>query len=289
MKVDVILLTKNSNKPYFKLVLDQLYKTIPVNRLIVVDGGSTDGTLKVVSKYPRVVIINDSHGNRATAREKGIKEVETDWFLFLDDDVILCNNWFKYAMRYMRKNVGAIQGIDIPVERNVARDYYFTIARLRKRFKKRQLPSFERGFTGDTLIRTEVVKDIKIPKCLHFYEDYFIKRYVEKKGYRWVVTSVPFCLHLRFKQNFKTFYEGNYYAYMMGFMNLRDTLISSIISPLKITAIAIHVRRVNMIPSELCRQLFTFVGVLKASLSRKEIKTYFSMINKMLNCYEGSL
>jgi len=56
MKVYVVLLTKNSNKPVLRLVLESLYKNVNVNRLIVVDGGSTDGTVELLSKYPKIEI-----------------------------------------------------------------------------------------------------------------------------------------------------------------------------------------------------------------------------------------
>ena len=78
MKVDVVLLTKNSNKPVLRLVLESLYKNVNVNRLIVVDSGSTDGTVELLSKYPRVEIHYDVNGTRATSREIVIKCVETE-------------------------------------------------------------------------------------------------------------------------------------------------------------------------------------------------------------------
>jgi len=78
MKVDVVLLTKNSNKPVLRLILESLYKNVNVNRLIVVDGGSTDGTVELLSKYPKIKIHYDANGSRATSREIGTKCVETE-------------------------------------------------------------------------------------------------------------------------------------------------------------------------------------------------------------------
>ena len=58
-KIDVVILTKNSLEPCLKDCLDSVYANIPVNRLLVVDGGSTDGTLNLVQEYSRVEIIED--------------------------------------------------------------------------------------------------------------------------------------------------------------------------------------------------------------------------------------
>jgi hypothetical protein len=54
-----------------------------------------------------------------------------------------------------------------------------------------------RGGTHDTLIRTDLVRDIKIPKELHVYEDAYIKDWIEGKGFRAVPCYVPFCIHYR--------------------------------------------------------------------------------------------
>lgn len=77
MKVDVIFLTRNSLNPHLGECLDSLYKNVNVNRLLVMDEGSTDGTLELLSKYPNVHIQQVS-GGRAVARQKGIETVETD-------------------------------------------------------------------------------------------------------------------------------------------------------------------------------------------------------------------
>ena len=42
-----------------------------------------------------------------------IKKAKTKWFLFVDDDIILGKDWFKRVSRYMIKNVGAIEGVDL--------------------------------------------------------------------------------------------------------------------------------------------------------------------------------
>ena len=81
MKVDVVLLTLNSVKPCLRECIESVYANVPVNRLIVVDGGSTDGTVDFLSKYPNVKFIYDLDGNRATSRQVGIGEVETEFLL----------------------------------------------------------------------------------------------------------------------------------------------------------------------------------------------------------------
>jgi glycosyltransferase involved in cell wall biosynthesis len=166
MDVDVVIITKNSEH-MLNECLKSVYKNVPVNRLIVVDGYSTDKTLEIVrefqKKHGNILVIQD-RGNRATARQKGINQVKTEWFMFVDSDAVLCEDWFKKAERYVGQNVGAIWGIEVwsTIQNPAILKIFLWITR--KIFDLR-------GGTHDTLIRTGLVKDIEIQKvlyvCLH--------------------------------------------------------------------------------------------------------------------------
>jgi len=58
--IDVVMLTKNSNKPWFRRVLTAIKREIPVHHFIVVDGYSTDGTVDVVKEFFR----RQGHSNK---------------------------------------------------------------------------------------------------------------------------------------------------------------------------------------------------------------------------------
>jgi glycosyltransferase involved in cell wall biosynthesis len=197
MKVDVVLLTKNSLKPCLPECLSSIYKYIPVNRLIVVDGGSVDGTLELLQHYPRVEIIEDPKGTRATARQKGIEAVETEWHAHVDSDVILCSDWFQKASKFACGNVGAVWGVAIPIE-----PHTFNIMRAMSRFYRMPIRDMlakqvrsERCMMHDTLIRTEAVEGIRIPRELHIWEDEYIGRFITQRGWRFLKVKEPYCLH----------------------------------------------------------------------------------------------
>jgi glycosyltransferase involved in cell wall biosynthesis len=190
--VDVVLLTKNSERVLEKC-LASVYENVPVNQLIVVDGYSTDKTLKILDhfndKYHNVKVTLDK-GTRATAREKGIRQVTTDWFMFVDSDVVVCQNWYKKALKHLDKSAGAVWGIEV----------WSTIQNLAtlKMFLRVTRKIFDlRGGTHDTLIRTDLVKDIRIPRNLHVFEDSYIKDWISSKGYRVVACYNPYCIHYR--------------------------------------------------------------------------------------------
>jgi glycosyltransferase involved in cell wall biosynthesis len=191
-RVDVVVLTKNSER-MLEPCLDSVFKNVPVNRLIVVDGYSTDRTLDIVGKfreeYGKVIVVEDK-GTRGSARSKGIRLVETNWFVFVDSDVTLCDDWYRKAMSYVNADVGAVWGIEIwdGVQKSA----------ILKPFLKITRRIFElRGGTHDLLVRREAVEDIKIPENLHVFEDAFITEWIAKKGYKLIAAYDPYCIHFR--------------------------------------------------------------------------------------------
>jgi len=268
MKVDVVLLTLNSVKPCLRECVESVYANVPVNRLIVVDGGSTDGTVEFLSKYPNVKFIYDLDGNRATSRQIGIGEVETEWFMFVDSDCILCDGWFEKARRQIASDIGAVQGYDYPTYDKVISDFNEAMISLRKKFgrkgSKALAPSDVRGFTGDVLIRTKLVKDIRIPRYLHVYEDYFIKKHIESKGYKWLITEKPNCIHVNVSRKPKASYYTGYIAYKIGFISLKKSLLATATIFPKVLYAFILKRNPRMVVWQIQSQLYSLMGVLKA-------------------------
>ncbi len=190
--IDVVLLTKDSERVLSRCV-ESIYQNLPVAQLIVVDGYSKDKTLAILrgfnEKYHNIEIIMD-HGTRATARQKGIERVTAEWFMFVDSDVVLCRDWYKKAQRYIQPDVGAVWGIEVWSTITNPKTLRLFLTTTRRIFEVR-------GGTHDTLIRTSLVRDIKIPAELHVFEDAYIKDWISQKGYRVVACYSPFCLHYR--------------------------------------------------------------------------------------------
>ena len=190
--VDVVILTKNSER-LLRQCIDSVYRNVPVENLIVVDGYSKDDTMRIVNefqeKHGNVVFVQDG-GTRGRARQKAMDEVKSDWFMFVDSDVILSDNWFAKAEKLIKDDVGAVWGIEI-----------WSVLR-----KMKVLPLFERvtmkifekrGGTHDLLVRRKAVEGIQVPSHLHTYEDAYIKEWICGRGYRVIGVYEPYCLHFR--------------------------------------------------------------------------------------------
>ena len=53
--IDVVMYTLDA-EIYLEKCLDSAYREVPVDKVIVVDGGSKDKTLDILNKYPRMEI-----------------------------------------------------------------------------------------------------------------------------------------------------------------------------------------------------------------------------------------
>ena len=270
MKVDVVLLTLNSMK-CLKECVESVYRNLYVNRLIVVDGGSTDGTVEYLSKVPNVEIYYDLEGTRATARELGIKKVETEWFFFIDSDVVLNDGWFSKEVYELMNNpeVGAIQGADAPVwDQQQVYDIREAMLVLRKRFGMKEKSSMiDRGFTGDVLIRTDAVKNIKIPRYLHIYEDNYIKRWIEKNGYKWIVTENSTCKHyVNYYQKLDRVYDA-IVSYKTGFLNSKNVSKALVTVVPKAVFVSVYKTKPGLFSFLVAEQVHTAAGFLKARIS----------------------
>ena len=192
--IDVVVLTKNSEHLLDKC-LASIYASVPVKNLIIIDGFSTDRTMKILEKVNKKhgnIKVIKANGSRARAREKAIQLVTTEWFMFVDSDVILSKDWFKQAEKHIKPDVGAIWGVNIDIIPNVKDKRFIKLQRIiaHQCFNLR-------GGTHDTLIRRDAVKDIRIPKQLHVYEDTYLINWIKKKGYKVVTGNDVYCLHVK--------------------------------------------------------------------------------------------
>jgi glycosyltransferase involved in cell wall biosynthesis len=194
MQIDVVLLTKNSAH-LLNNCLASVQRNVPVKNLIVIDGYSTDRTLEILERFNRRygnIQLHQMEGSRAKARTEGIRRVTTEWFMFVDSDVLLSRDWFKQAQQNMTRDVGAVWGLNVDVLPNVKNKWALTLQTIvaRQCF-------YLRGGMHDTLILRKAVEGIVIPEHLHTFEDAYIVDYILKRGYRVSVGRGIYCLHCK--------------------------------------------------------------------------------------------
>jgi len=146
----------------------------------------------------------------AQARKLAISHVETEWFAFIDSDIMLFPDWFKILGNLREKNVGGIQGTDQYANESLINYSEWQENIWKKKFLHEtadqisvfNLDSFKRdrvrGLTHNTLVRTSCVKDWNPPLGLNVGEDHHLFLDVVKQRYNWIVVNNPVCLHYAF-------------------------------------------------------------------------------------------
>jgi glycosyltransferase involved in cell wall biosynthesis len=88
MKVSAVIPAFN-RRDYLPRAIDSaLAQTLPVDEILVVDDGSTDGTAEFLqSRYgSRVRVVGQANCGVAGARRRGVQEARGEWVAFLDSD-----------------------------------------------------------------------------------------------------------------------------------------------------------------------------------------------------------
>lgn len=98
--VDVIIPIVHTNELWLAN-LRSIYRQIPVNRLLLGDGGCIDDSMAVAQQFPRVTVFDHRHyTSLGFSLRKLIEEVRTPWFVYLHSDVYLPPGWFEAMIKH---------------------------------------------------------------------------------------------------------------------------------------------------------------------------------------------
>jgi len=81
MKISIIILNKNEEE----VIRDCLESVKWADEILVLDGGSTDGSLEIAKEF-KVRVIRQTGDGYASWRNQGKEEAKGDWILYLDAD-----------------------------------------------------------------------------------------------------------------------------------------------------------------------------------------------------------
>lgn len=105
--ISVIIVTYNEEDNIIDCLKSILRQSEKADELIIVDDGSTDKTLELVSKYP-VKIIKSKHQERSHARNSGWKKAQGEYILFAEADSVFDENWIKEIMHKFEEGADAV-------------------------------------------------------------------------------------------------------------------------------------------------------------------------------------
>jgi hypothetical protein len=240
-------------------------------------GLSSEFLEHVKSRIPVHCILTSSVLGPARARQQLMEQVDTGWFAFVDDDVRLRPDWWSTVTGMVGPDVGGVEGLwsYLAGDKRVD-DYTRAMARLARLMGQESWRDrIDRAFTGDTLVRTEAVKNIRMPN-IPVWEDEYVRRWVEKNGFRWLRTSNVVCDHLR-RYNLKPSYNVGKYGYYLGKLSPRTQLKRLFQLPFKVLFSLAYTGDLSTATFAIEKDVNIFKGTLHAYVQRKSGSPLYSL------------
>jgi glycosyltransferase involved in cell wall biosynthesis len=102
MKISVVITVLNDEKIERLLCSIREYKLENEIEVIVVDAGSTDETLRIVSLFPFVNVHYANGSLRGGGKNVGIKNANGDYIAFLDSDTEITSDWYPEVLKSIK-------------------------------------------------------------------------------------------------------------------------------------------------------------------------------------------
>lgn len=122
MKLSIITITYNCEKTVAKCLDSMAKQTYDNIEYIIVDGGSTDGTLKVIESYSKIIdqFISEPDEGIYDALNKGVRMATGEVIGFLHADDVFASNMILYNIMHLfiASNADAVYG-DIEIFNNL--------------------------------------------------------------------------------------------------------------------------------------------------------------------------
>ena len=113
MKISTIVPVYNTEKYVGRCIDSIISQTYPDWELILVDDGSTDGSLNIIESYakkdPRINVIHQKNEGPGMARNSGIVQATGEYIVFIDSDDVIRPDYFEK----LSKETAAVVFIDI--------------------------------------------------------------------------------------------------------------------------------------------------------------------------------
>ena len=106
-KISIVMPSYNQVDFIERSILSVLNQNYPNIELIIIDGGSTDGTVEIIKKYEQYIAfwISEKDQGQSDALNKGFKHCTGSIYGFLNSDDVYLQDAFKYSSLVLEKNL----------------------------------------------------------------------------------------------------------------------------------------------------------------------------------------
>ena len=233
MDTSVVIPTKNGEK-WIGECLEAVHSQKGVGELevLLVDSGSTDGTLEIARRYPvRIVEIPAQAFHHARTRNYAATLTAGKYLVFLSQDAVPANNsWLRTMLRnFDNGSVGAVYGRQVPKagstqERHDALNTMYGGERVMKDASTKQSLGYRYYHFSDAnaAIRKEVWEATRFPEELKVFEDLGIAKRILDAGWNIVYEPEASVVHSHNHSTvelFKRYFDIGYTFQRLGIWN----------------------------------------------------------------------
>jgi len=202
-KVDLCMWAKNGSK-FLPHVLKRIDDVIPpenVNKRIFVDDSSIDNSIEIAETFNWNVYKN-TQGGICGGFNKALRHVESEFFVSVEQDVLLANDWWdRIPIHMLNESVAVAQGIRLPSHPLLKAIYEYKTA---EKFT---------SSLDNNIWRTKVIRKIGgFPEHRRYMADRYLHPKVLSYGFEWVVDHGVVSVHIR--ENIKKTLEHYHGALM---------------------------------------------------------------------------
>lgn len=186
--ISIITVSYNAQHTIEKTILSIINQTYPNLEYIIIDGGSTDGTIDIIKKYESKITkwISEPDKGIYDAMNKGIKLANGDWINFMNcGDSFYSTNTLQQVVDKLltNKDTDVLYGNTII---NVTTNKYMVLPE-KLEYISNHLPFCHQS----TLVKTALAKKYPFDLNYKFVADYNFFYSSYKKGYTFKYINIP--------------------------------------------------------------------------------------------------
>jgi GT2 family glycosyltransferase len=265
MKADLVMWAKNGAS-MLPLVLKRADEVLPneaIAKKIFVDDHSTDESKEIAKEFGWTVYTNEKGGIGGGANT-ALRHVECEYFISLEQDIVLAKNWLEKISKHLEKeNVAVAQGWRLPDQPVLREIDEFA-------FEK---SNFTLNSIDNTMYKTKIVKSLGgFPEDIKYGAvDTHLRLRIENLGLRWIIDPTVISIHLRtggLKEQIKRHYLYGLYApweegQFIAETKTKRAIRIALTSPLRALEIAIKKR---------CPQAIYYYPLMRFSFMKGALK-----------------
>lgn len=104
IRISVVIPCYNRERTIERCIKSVKNQTVKVHEIIIVDDGSDDRSIEIISSYPDVRLIRQNHKGAQAARNLGITNATGNYIGFLDSDDEWCPDMVEECIKCIKRN-----------------------------------------------------------------------------------------------------------------------------------------------------------------------------------------